>query len=329
MRKTILATALVASFSGLTLAGPGEGSASAQLFHGAPLLYGAAAGAPPSQVEDLTVRGEPPMLGIFWTRQMHSSRPHDARASANMTYHGGNIMPTATTKAFWRGTTWASYTGDKMTGMDIWYTGFGGSNYEATVREYTGTNGTAGSSATTHQGHFLDPRAETSNGSTSAVLAEVCSAITASGTTIDPSGNGYYALYSDQPRGSAGYCAFHSAGTCGGKAIQFAFFWNLDNDAGCDPQDTSGKHSQGLAAIANVSGHELAEAMSDPASPGAWYDGRGSENGDKCAWTFGGPLATFSNGSQWKVQGEWSNKAYTTGTGYANSSGQKGCIGGL
>lgn len=69
--------------------------------------------------------------------------------------------------------------------------------------------------------------------------------------------------------------------------------------------------------------------MSDPASPGAWYDGSGNENGDKCAWTFGAPAVTFSNGSHWKIQGEWSNKAYDTQTGsYANSSGQKGCLSG-
>ena len=69
--------------------------------------------------------------------------------------------------------------------------------------------------------------------------------------------------------------------------------------------------------------------MTDPASPGAWYDGSGAENGDKCAWTFGAPSVTFSNGSMWKLQGEWSNKAFTAGTGYPNSSGQHGCLGGL
>jgi hypothetical protein len=109
--------------------------------------------------------------------------------------------------------------------------------------------------------------------------------------------------------------------------VQFAFFWKLDADPGCDPQDPSTAHSQGLEALANVTGHELAEAMTDPASPGAWYDQQGYENGDKCAWTFGAPLLTFSNGSKWKIQGEWSNAAYTAGTGYANSSGQKGCLG--
>lgn len=268
------------------------------------------------------------MLGIFWTREMHSARPRDARATANMTYHGGKIMPTATTKVFWRGTSWATYSGDKFAGMDSWYTGFSGSNYQKTVSEYTGTNGTAGNSPTVHQGHYVDTAAETSNGSTSAVLAEVCSAITASGTVIDASGNGYYALYSDQPRGSAGYCAWHSAGTCGSTPIQFAYFFKLDGDSGCDPVDTTTGHSQGLAALANVTGHELAEARSDPATPGGWYDSSGAENGDKCAWTFHVPSVSFTNGTSWKIQGEWSNAAYNAGTGYPNSSGQNGCVDG-
>ena len=186
-----------------------------------------------------------------------------------------------------------------------------------------GTNGRVGAS-TTHLGHVIDTSASAGGGNTSTILAEVCRTI----GTPNASGNGYYAVYTDKPRGNAGYCAWHSYGTCGGTPVQFAFFFKLDGDAGCDPGDTSGLHSQGLAAIANVSGHELSEARSDPATPGAWYDSSGAENGDKCAWTFGAPLVTFSNGSQWKIQGEWSNAAYTAGTGYPNSSGQKGCLSG-
>jgi len=86
-------------------------------------------------------------------------------------------------------------------------------------------------------------------------------------------------------------------------------------------------HSQGLAALANVSAHELSEARTDP-SNGGWYDSSGAENGDKCSWTFNVPFVTFSNGSTWKVQGEWSNNAYTSGTGYPNNSGQNGCLDG-
>jgi hypothetical protein len=207
--------------------------------------------------------------------------------------------------------------------MDDWYQGFNGSNYAKTSDEYTGSNGQVGPE-TTSMGHVLDTSPSTSGGRTSAILAEVCKAI----TTPDPNGNGYYAVYADTPRGNANYCAYHSYGMCNGTPVQFAYFFNLDGDAGCDPQDTMTGHSQGLSAIANVSGHELSEARTDPASPGAWYDSKGEENGDKCAWTFNVPYVTFKDGSIWKIQGEWSNHAYSIGTGYPNSLGQKGCLDG-
>ncbi len=281
--------------------------------------------------ENLNVQSGPPMLGIHWTRDFQPNGRNDnaspaalarARRSPNMTYHGGKIMPTAVTQSIFWGTSWGSYSGDKITGMDSWYIGFNLSNYAGTSDEYTGTNGKV-TSITNYLGHIVDTSASSGGGNTQTILNEVCKLV-----TPDSSGNGYYAVYSDTPRGNAGYCAWHSAGTCGGKPLQFAFFFKLDGDAGCDPGDTSGLHSQGLAAISNVSGHELSEARSDPSSPGAWYDSSGAENGDKCAWTFGAPLVAFSNGSQWKIQGEWSNAAYTAGTGYPNSSGQKGCLSG-
>ena len=284
--------------------------------------------------QDLSgTNNEPPMLGIRWARGFEpasrvseeaKAAGHHSSNSALMTYHGGKIMPTAYTQAIFWGTSWGSYIGDKINGMDSWYTGFSNSNYSITSDEYTGTNGQVGAT-TTYLGHLVDTTAATGGNSTSPILAEVCKEV----THPDPSGNGYYAIYVDVPRGTAGYCAWHSAGTCGGVPVQFAFFFKLDGDAGCDPGDTSGLHSQGLAALANVSGHELSEARTDPSSPGAWYDASGQENGDKCAWTFGAPLVNFTDGSQWKIQGEWSNAAYNAGTGYANRSGQKGCLSGL
>jgi hypothetical protein len=65
----------------------------------------------------------------------------------------------------------------------------------------------------------------------------------------------------------------------------------MDGDPGCDPKSTVSGESQGLAALANVSGHELSEARTDPTSDG-WYDSAGQENGDKCAWTFNIPSVT-------------------------------------
>lgn len=268
---------------------------------------------------------EPPRLGIHWARDFDPfGRAKNSKSNnADMTYHGGVIMPSTVSEAIFWGPSWAnsSFTGDKISGLDSWYSGFNGSNYAKTSDEYTGSNGQVGSSLTND--HYLVDTSTAGNGSsTSAIVAEACKEI------ANPVSNGYYPVYVDVKRGNAGYCAYHTFGSCRGVTIQVAFFFDLDGDAGCDPQDTSGLHSQGLAALANVSGHELSEARTDPDSPGAWYDRRGQENGDKCAWTFNVPLVTFSNGTQWKIQGEWSNNAYNTGTGYPNSSGQRGCLDG-
>jgi hypothetical protein len=276
-------------------------------------------------VQDLTLeRGGPPMLGIHWAREHAASHARPTKSPV-MTYHGGKIMTTAVTQAIFWGPSWtnATFVGDKITGLESWYAGHGDSNYAKTSDEYTGSNGQVGA-ITSPMPHLLDSSTASGGNNTSVILAEVCKMV----SSPDSQGNGYYAVYSDVKRGGAQYCAWHSAGTCNGMPVQFAFFFNLDGDSGCDPQDTSGLHSQGLAALANVTAHELSEARSDPASPGAWYDSQGAENGDKCAWTFGAPLVAFPNGTHWKLQGEWSNKAYNAGTGYPNSSGQKGCLSG-
>jgi len=277
-------------------------------------------GSSPQDLSALNGRQDPPRLGIHWARGFDPFARAGKGNNPNMTYHGGVIMPSTVSQAIFWGPSWTN-PGDKITGLDSWYTGFSNSNYAKTSDEYTGSNGQVGPSVT-HNGHIIDLSTAANGNSTSAIVAEVCKQIT------NPVSNGYYPVYVDLKRGNAGYCAYHTYGSCQGVTVQVAFFFNLDGDAGCDPQDTSGLHSQGLAALANVSGHELSEARTDPDNPGAWYDKRGQENGDKCSWTFNVPLVSFSNGTQWKIQGEWSNNAYTAGSGYPNSSGQKGCLDG-
>ena len=274
----------------------------------------------PQDLSTLNGRQDPPRLGIHWARGFDPFARMAKGNNPNMTYHGGVIMTSTVSQAIFWGPSWTN-PGDKITGLDSWYSGFSNSNYAKTSDEYTGSNGQVGP-VVTHNGHLVDLSTAANGSSTSAIVAEVCKEIT------NPVSNGYYPVYVDVKRGHAGYCAYHTYGSCQGVTVQVAFFFNLDGDAGCDPVDTSGLHSQGLAALANVSGHELSEARTDPANPGAWYDKRGQENGDKCSWTFNVPLVSFSNGTQWKIQGEWSNNAYNAGTGYPNSSGQKGCLDG-
>ena len=274
-------------------------------------------------------KNEPPILGPHWTRGQAKTQP--ASTSNDLIYHGGPILPGVTTTAIFWGSSWATYTGDKISGMDTWYSNIGtvsggsGSSYEATVNEYTDSSGHQVSTAVTYGGHITDATSLPKHLSTSAVLSEVCKVI---GSSAVP--NGYYPVYVDRKRGGANYCAYHSWGSCGGTPVEFGFFFNLDGDAGCDPQSTVSGESQGLAALANVSGHELSETRSDP-NGNAWYASNGSENGDQCAWTFGGPYVTFLDNTHWKIQGNWSNEANDgtspNGPGYSTSLGH-GCVDG-
>jgi hypothetical protein len=269
-------------------------------------------------------KGEPPILGPHWARD--AARTKGAGTNPDMTYHGGPILPSVTVQAIFWGSSWPSYTGDEITGLDKWYryvgspTNGGGSSYFATVNEYTDSAGQRVGTAITYEGHVIDSSSVPKHLSTSAVLAEVCK-------DVSPTANAYYPVYIDQPRGHASFCAYHSWGSCNGTPVEFGFFFKLDGDPGCDPNSTVSGQSEGLQAVANVTGHELSETRSDP-NGNAWFDGSGAENGDKCAWEFGSPFVTFLDGTDWKIQGNWSNIAFNNGTGYANRSGQKGCVDG-
>jgi hypothetical protein len=256
---------------------------------------------------------EPPMAGIHWARGQAGQAKVRPPTSPDLTYHGGPVMHGTVVAPIYWGTSWDStLAGDKQTSLASFYQGIGGSSYAATNTEYTDFTAAHVSSAVTYQTSYVDTSAAPSSGSrTAPILKEVCAVL---GTNAVP--NGYYPVYVDSPRGHSGFCAWHSAGTCpNGTPVQFAFFYNLDGDAGCNPQDNVTGHSQGVAALANVSGHELSEMLTDP-QLNAWFDGKGDENSDKCAWTFGPRSLTFSNGSQWKIQGNWSNAARSTASGY-------------
>jgi hypothetical protein len=253
------------------------------------------------------------MLGVHWARD---AAPGQASGSPQLVWHGGEIMNSAAVTGIFWGPSWSSaaYAGDKPSGLASFYAGLDGSRYAGTNTEYTGTNGNVGS-AVAWNGAVFDTSATPRRApKTSAVLNAVCRNIG------NPVANGYYPVYTDIPRGHAGYCAWHSYGTCNGVPVQFAFFFDLAGDPGCDPQSSVSGQSQALAALANVSGHEYSEAITDPRN-GGWWDSSGAENADKCAWTFNGNV-TLANGSVWKVQGNWSNAAYDTGTGYTKG----GCI---
>jgi hypothetical protein len=270
-----------------------------------------------SVTEDLVGQPEPPMLGQHMARDQ--AQTGGASGSPNLLWHDGQIMTSTTvTPIFW-GPSWtnAAFAGDKITGLDYLYAHVGGTKYINTNTEYTGTNGQVTTSVSS-TAHVVDTSATPRHApKTSAIQAEVCKMIS------NPVANGYYPVYTDMPRGHAGYCAWHSYGTCNGVPVQFGFFFALDGDAGCDV-NAQGSHSQGLESLANVSGHELSEMLTDPRN-GGWWDSSGAENADKCAWVFPGTVTVGAQ--QWEIQGNWSNNAFDSSSGYQprDNSGP-GCL---
>ena len=256
-------------------------------------------------------------FGIIWEHGNGNAngRGTKPQKNPNLSYHGGPVQtgPTKVYPIYW-GSSWTP-SSDKIGGLDSFYQGVGGSAYANTNTEYKNGAGSFVSTSVTWNGDVIDTSAAPSNAPpTSQILQEVAKMYPT------PDAGAYYPVYIDQPRGNAGYCAWHSSGTINGVEVQFGFFFNLDNDFGCDPGSPYYGHSQGLAALGNVSGHELSEMLTDP-QLNAWYDSSGSENADKCAWTFSGNPVLIGS-SQWRIQGNWSNAAYIANSGYTRG----GCI---
>jgi hypothetical protein len=245
------------------------------------------------------------------------------KSSPDLKNHGGNVLvgTIPVSPVYW-GSSWGSYTGDKIDGLERFYSNVGASVYLTTTSEYSGATGSV-----THDLRYSGPLYDNSKPARAPSTSDVVNAVKAALGPTPPTAYGYYPVYSDQPRGGANYCAWHTWATIGTTPIEIAFFFNLDNDSGCDVSDPySSTISAGLASLGNVSGHELSETLTDP-QLNAWYDSSGAENADKCAWTFSSSAVQIGSDS-WKIQGNWSNNSYDKHTPLSYLGSGSGCIDG-
>jgi hypothetical protein len=114
------------------------------------------------------------------------------------------------------------------------------------------------------------------------------------------------------------YCGWHTHGTIAGSDIKYAFVGNPDRcPSACEAQTKSPNGNAGADGMASIISHELEEAVTDP-DLNAWYDTRGAENADKCAWTFG-TTSTASNGSLYNVS--FGGRQYLIQRNWVNASG--------
>src|SRR5689334_6607708 len=123
---------------------------------------------------------DPPRLGLHKPRNPNASPFGGGNGrSPNLTYHNGPILTTTTVKPIFWGTKWAdsTYVDDKITGLNKFYMGVGGTDYAKTNTEYTST--TSQVTATVASGTpLVDSTAgPTKAPATSTILSEVCKMI--------------------------------------------------------------------------------------------------------------------------------------------------------
>jgi hypothetical protein len=226
------------------------------------------------------------------------------QCSNGICYHGGPVLGgTPNVYFIWYGN-WSNSTGSDSAGtqtlLQNLITGLNGSPYEAINKTY-GISGTAVTGGLALGGSTTAAGTKTSL-SDSDIQSIVAAHIGDFGAA-DTNGV-YFVLTPTTVNESSGfctqYCGWHTRGSIGGRDIKYAFVGNPDRcPSACEIQTTSPNNNSGADGMASIIAHEQEEAISDP-DLNAWYDRRGEENADKCAWTFG-TTSTASNGSQYNI----------------------------
>jgi len=240
----------------------------------------------------------------------HRMNPHKTAPTAGSTalitpairYHQGPVMGTPDVYLIWYGNWNQSNGSDNAGGQQIvrdFLGSLSGSGYYLTNRTYPGVSGMFSVRA-----QYTDTYSQGSVLSDSRVQAVVSHAI--SSKALPNNSNGiYFVLTSSDVSESSGfcnkYCGWHTAGTISGTDIKYAFVGNANRClSACAAQSVGPNGNAGVDGMLSVIAHELEETNTDP-DLNAWYDSRGAEDADKCAWTFGSHQTKGSNGAYYNL----------------------------
>jgi len=231
-------------------------------------------------------------------------------------YHGGPVMlGTVNVYYIWYG----NWSGNSATTiLTDFAQSIGGSPYYNINTSYNNGAGVALSNSVNYAGSTTDSYSQGSSLTDSQVRSVVTSAISSGALPSDTQGV-YFVLTSADVTASSGfctqYCGWHTHGTIAGLDIKYSFVGNPDRcPSSCAAQATGPNGNAGADGMASIVAHELEEAHTDP-DLNAWYDRRGYENADKCAWTFGTTYTTANGakanmalgGRDFLIQRNWVN----------------------
>ena len=239
------------------------------------------------------------------------------RRGNGINFNGGPVMVN-TTHAYviWYGT-WTSTKTNIITSM---LGSIGGSPYFNINTSYYNAAGVKVQNIVTLAGSTTDNYSQgSSNLSDTAIQTIVANALSSGRLPADPDGVYFVLTSSDVSKSGflTSYCGWHSYGTLSSTNIKYSFVGDPTGPLvqNCAEQTASSPNGDvGADAMVSVIAHELEEAVTDP-NLNAWYDSRGYENADKCAWTFGttysaanGSLANMKlGGKDYLIQRNWVN----------------------
>ncbi|WP_062537684.1 hypothetical protein [Mizugakiibacter sediminis] len=265
------------------------------------LLFGAAQAATVLQAangheQELVPTGKG--YGVPFAHPSSFAKPTGGASSNGISYHGGPVMLGTTNVYYiWYGN-WSGNTATSI--LTNLAQSIGGSPYyNINTTYYDGSNRHVSNAVA----YIKSTNDNYSHGTALAdadIQAIVSSAI-GSGALPKDTNAVYFVLTSADVNETSGfctqYCGWHTHGSILGSDIKYAFVGNPDRcPSSCAAQTTGPNGNAGADGMASIIAHELEEAVTDP-DLNAWYDRRGQENADKCAWTFG-TTYTVANGSK-------------------------------
>lgn len=240
--------------------------------------------------------------GKGWGEHKPYAPPGQGGSGSNgIVYHGGPVMNNGVNVYYiwygnWAGNSATTILTDFMNNID------GSPYFNINTTYYDGAN-KAVQNKVTYVSAINDNYSQGTALTDTQIRNVVSNAITSNALPKDTNGV-YFVLTSADVNATSGfctqYCGWHTHATIGGSDVKYSFVGNPDRcPSACEAQTTGPNGNAGADGMASIIAHELEEAATDP-DLNAWYDRRGYENADKCAWTFG-TTSTLASGAKYNV----------------------------
>ena len=241
-------------------------------------------------------------------------------------YHGGPVM-TNPTKIYyiWYGT-WTNNTATTI--LPYFAANIGASPYYHINSTYKNGSGVPVSMAVTLGGATSVTNYPYGNAlSDTQIRQVVIDSMNSGKPPIDENGI-YFVLTSADVNATSGfctnYCGWHTYFNATVSGTNKAFKYSFVGDptrclSACAAQSASPNGNPGADGMASIIAHELEEAAANP-QLNAWYDTRGYENADKCAWTFG-TVFSAPNGTTANMKLGPSNLNFLIQRNWVNANG--------